>query len=171
MFPQLQLLIFTQQLNSLTSKTLKQSVYTVTHFPSHCIRSHTTDVNGLYCFLCNSLSDNETQVYAVNCSFITTQSVSAASRCSSPERKQVPQPLWFMQHNTLTTGIQIPCADFEFLKTICVCENVKMCVHWEVREWQRGSSLAPAFLSAAVGRAISADSGWYVAGAQGLRGF
>lgn len=52
-----------------------------------------------------------------------------------------------------------------------VCENVKMCVHWEVCEWQRGSSLAPAFLSAAVGRAISADSGWDVAGARGLRGF
>lgn len=29
----------------------------------------------------------------------------------------------------------------------------------------------PAFLSAAVGRTISADSGWDVAGAQGLRGF
>lgn len=105
-------------------------------------------------------------MYTVNCSLIIIPSVSAASYCASHEKKQVlqwwPQPLWLMQHNWHPAFMSpLQTQGFEFLKTICVCvcENVKMCVHWEVCEWHRGSSPEPAFLSTAVGRTISADSG------------
>lgn len=113
---------------------------------------------------------------------VSQRPVSAPLMRENRSHNDVSAAVVFMQHNALTTAIHIVFADtdfffhFEFPKKnlyvcVCVCENVKMCVHWEVREWQRGSSLAPAFLSSAVGRAISADSVWDVAGARGLRGF
>ena len=123
----------------------------------------------------------------MNCSFIITHSVSAAGRCSSQEEKAGPtmmsaQPLCSCSTMRLTSAIHLASAAAGLFFALwispkndtCACvrarENVKMCVHWEVCEWQRGSSLAPAFLSAAVGRAISADSGWDVVGGSGIKG-
>ena len=55
----------------------EHSVHMVTHFPPHTIWSRTANFNGPYCLLYNSLSANETQVYAVNGSFIITQCLSS----------------------------------------------------------------------------------------------
>lgn len=82
-------------------------------------------------------------------SFIIIQSVSVACYCSSHERKQVLQCCQHSRCGSCSTihwqpAFTLPLQTLNF-KNLYVC--VKMCVHWEVREWVTERFIPSACLS------------------------